>query len=341
MRASCGRAIDLGVVHVEPDGQAAGGDGLAQAIQAGIQSLAGIELGVRDEPAGIVEDGVQKGLHLAAAGALDVGAEEHVGLPDLIAVFGFELLVRRGSEQLAFGEAALFEEAIQRGGGQRRVRFGPEDRCQFAQQGGAGAMRVFAFEAFDQVGELRGNGAGLAAVLARLGSQGLEAAVAVAERPIQQRIDGNRGALGIGDVVVAGGDLLGAAGEFAAGSDSKHQRGDQPVAEQGDFFGFGIHAESPCARTIRRERACTMQMLCVDAQVGGNAGRSAVAPPVAERENAGQPNRWARSWENRKRWAAIQPMDCEHLQGAEDEIRRRGQGATLAARAAPKPAACC
>ena len=95
-------AIDLGVIHVEADGQATGGDGLAQAVQAGIQALAGIELGVRDEPAGIVESGVQEGLYLAAAGALDLGAEEHVGLPDLIAVFGFELFVRRWSEQLAF-----------------------------------------------------------------------------------------------------------------------------------------------------------------------------------------------------------------------------------------------
>ena len=89
------RAIDLGVVDVEPDGDAAGGDGLAQTIEAGVESLAGIELGMRDEAAGVVEGGVQKGLHLAAAGALDVGAEQHVGLPDLIAEFGFELLVRR------------------------------------------------------------------------------------------------------------------------------------------------------------------------------------------------------------------------------------------------------
>jgi hypothetical protein len=45
---------------------------------------------------------MQIGLDLAAAGALDVGAEEHVGLPDLVAVFGLELLVRRWSEQLLF-----------------------------------------------------------------------------------------------------------------------------------------------------------------------------------------------------------------------------------------------
>jgi len=38
-------------------------------------------------------------------------------LPDLVAVFGFELLVRLRSEQLTFRKAALFEEAVQGGGG--------------------------------------------------------------------------------------------------------------------------------------------------------------------------------------------------------------------------------
>jgi len=32
-------------------------------------------------------------------------------------VFGFELLVRLRSEQLAFGKAALFEEAVESGSG--------------------------------------------------------------------------------------------------------------------------------------------------------------------------------------------------------------------------------
>ena len=97
-------------------------------------------------------------------------------------------------------------------------------------------MRVFAFETFDEVGQLRGQGARLAAVLARFGSQGLEAAGAVAERPIQQRIDGNRSAFGIGDVVVTGGNLLGAAGEFAAGKGFEHQRRNQRRIETGRVF---------------------------------------------------------------------------------------------------------
>ena len=83
-------------------------------------------------------------------------------------------------------------------------------------------MRVFAFQAFDQVGELRGDGARLAAVLARFGGQGIEAAVAIAERPLEQRIDRNRNPLGIGNVVLTGGNLLSAAGEFTAGKGFEH-----------------------------------------------------------------------------------------------------------------------
>ena len=59
-------AVDLGVVHVEADGDAAGGDGLAQTVEEGVQALVGIELGVRDEAAGIVESGMQEDLHFAA-----------------------------------------------------------------------------------------------------------------------------------------------------------------------------------------------------------------------------------------------------------------------------------
>ena len=62
-------AVDFGVVHVEAGGNAAGGDGLAQAVEKGVQSLVGIELGVRDESAGVVECGLEKDLLLAATGA--------------------------------------------------------------------------------------------------------------------------------------------------------------------------------------------------------------------------------------------------------------------------------
>ena len=140
MRANCGRAVDLGVVHVETGGDAAGRDGLAQAVQKGVQSLVGIELGVRDEAAGVVERGLEEDLLLASAGPSDPGAEEHVGLPDLIGELGFVLFVGGGfiEQQLAFGEPAGAQETIERGSrqaglvrlvGQRPTR--AAERCRY------------------------------------------------------------------------------------------------------------------------------------------------------------------------------------------------------------------
>jgi hypothetical protein len=116
------RAIDLGVVHVQTGGQTARGNGLAQAVQKRIQALVGIELPVRNEPAGVVQRGLQEHLPLTAAGPLHPGTEHQVGLPDLIGVLSFVLLVRRGGgfvlEQLAFGESTGAQEAIEGGGRQ-------------------------------------------------------------------------------------------------------------------------------------------------------------------------------------------------------------------------------
>jgi hypothetical protein len=139
------RAIDLGIVDVEADGHAPGCDSLAEAIQGGIQSLVWIELGVRDETACVIKDGMKEDLHLAAAGALDVRAKEHVGLPDLVAVLSLELFVCRRSEELTFGQAALLEETVKGG----RRDYGvvlPRGKSKFPKQCGAGTMRVFTFE---------------------------------------------------------------------------------------------------------------------------------------------------------------------------------------------------
>jgi len=234
------RAVHLRVIDVEADGNAARGDGLAQAVERGIESLAGVKLRVGDEPAGVIERGMKEDLPAAAAGAGAPGAEQHVGLPDLVGEFGFELFARRRGQQLPFRKTTLFEKAIERGGRQRRLVLAG-GQGQFAQQRRAGAMWVFALEAFDEAGQLWCDGARLATVLARFGGEGLEAAVAVARRPVEQRIDRDGAAFRIGDVVVAGGNLLGAAREFAAGQRLQHEWRDQTIAEQGNFFGFVIH----------------------------------------------------------------------------------------------------
>ena len=106
------RAVDLGVVHVEPRGDAAGRDGLAQAVQEGVQPLVGIELGVRNEAAGVVQRGLEEDLLLAGVPSgsrpPDPRAEQHVGLPDLIGKLRFVLFMRGSfvEQQLTFGEAA-------------------------------------------------------------------------------------------------------------------------------------------------------------------------------------------------------------------------------------------
>src|SRR5256885_17155708 len=99
-------------------------------------------------------------------------------------------------------------------------------------------MRILALEAFDETGQLRSDGAGLSTVLARLGSQCFETTVAVAQRPIEQRIDGNRRSFRMRDVVGAGSDFLGAARAFTAGETFNDQRRDQPEAKRRQFFGI-------------------------------------------------------------------------------------------------------
>src|ERR1700693_347539 len=65
------RAIDLRIVNVQTNGHATAVHGVTQAIERGIESLAGIKLGMRDEAAGVIQRGMEKGLHLAATRAPD------------------------------------------------------------------------------------------------------------------------------------------------------------------------------------------------------------------------------------------------------------------------------
>src|SRR6266849_4412372 len=154
----------------------------------------------------------------------------------------FVLFVRGGfvEQQLAFGEAAGAQETIERGGRQAGlVRLA--SRRQRAQQGGTGAARVLAFEPFDQRGGFRRDGAHLPAVLPRFGDQRGESVLAIAKRPVQQRVHRQRAAAGIRDVVEAGGDLLSASCQFTAGQCFQYQRRNESVTEQSGFFGFVIH----------------------------------------------------------------------------------------------------
>ena len=71
-------------------------------------------------------------------------------------------------------------------------------------------MRVFALQPFDQRGGLRIDDTRLAAILPRLRRESFQAIAPVTQRPVQQRVNGNRASGGVRDVVGTRGDLLGA-----------------------------------------------------------------------------------------------------------------------------------
>lgn len=112
----------------------------------------------------------KKDLLLASAGSSDPGAEQHVGLPDLIGELGFVLFVGGGlvEQQLALGEAAGAQKAIERGS-RKSGLMSLIGGGQFAQQSSAGAVWVLAFEPFNESGGIGCDGAGLPAILARFG----------------------------------------------------------------------------------------------------------------------------------------------------------------------------
>jgi len=147
-------AIHLGIVNVEPDGNTASSNGLAEAVEQGIESLAGIELGMGNQPAGIIQYGIEEALKPSPFGSVDVGPEHHIGLPDLVGKLGLELLVSGGfrTKQLLLGEAASFDESIQGLRRNRRLSLG-ETIVELPQNGGSSEVRIFCFEPFDGVGQ--------------------------------------------------------------------------------------------------------------------------------------------------------------------------------------------
>ena len=77
-------------------------------------------------------------------------------------------------------------------------------------------MRVLALEPFNEGGGFRRHSAGLSAILTRFGRQRGQAVAAIAQRPIQQRVHRDLSAIGMRNVIEAGGDFLRAACEFTA-----------------------------------------------------------------------------------------------------------------------------
>ena len=69
-------------------------------------------------------------------------------------------------------------------------------------------MGVLAFQQFDQLGQLRGEGTQLPAVASGLRHQGGKTTTAIAQRPIEHGIDGEGAALGIRDLIATRSNFL-------------------------------------------------------------------------------------------------------------------------------------
>ena len=121
---------------------------------------------------------------------------------------------------------------------------------------------------------------------------------------------------------MAGGDLLGAAGEFAAGQRFQHQRRNQSVAEQGDFFGFGIHEEDLLSQKHKAEGHRRLHAKAVWGRSGGRR-RRAERGTTPVRSEKRRPAQQVESQIGKQEAVGGDPADgLEHGQGAGDEVGR-------------------
>jgi hypothetical protein len=173
----------------------------------------------------------------------------------------FEAAVGPGAlfgEELGSGGAAAGELAAQGARGDAWFRDGGgvvegED----ADDGAGRAQGLLALEGFGAVESLWGNGTTGAAVGARLGLEAVETLLLIDLFPAGESGGGEGAAGGIGDIVVAVGDLL-AQPLLAAGRVLAPDQGqDEGVAEEGDLsasiFGIG-HGQPPDKRWAQYSR---------------------------------------------------------------------------------------
>ena len=206
--------VDLALVYVDGEGPAVAQDGALEAVFQAGELLVPVELGVRDEAGVVVEEGEEEGLALLiGVGRVgEVGAVHRIPLPQVAEVSALEAAVGLGpllGEELGSGGAAESELAAQ--GARCDASFGDgvglvegED----FDDGASGTEGLLALEGFGAVEGLGGDGAGLASVASGLGLEAVEAFLLVEPFPAGEGGGADSAAGGVGDVVVASGDLL-------------------------------------------------------------------------------------------------------------------------------------
>ena len=219
------------VVDVEAVRQSAAHEGLPEHGQEGGGVLGEREGGVGDDAGGVVDEGDQIGL--AAPAAVGDGRAVHdVAHPQLAGVpVGEAAAVGGGPARVAVEEPLAGEQPVDRRGREMDVvrHALPPRLVDHGAHGEGGAGGLYGDQQF---GGLRGQPAGTAAVGARPGMQGVEAAAPVEAHPVAEGLGGDPGAVRAGDVVDASG-LVAQPGADARGAGRQvDEVGDQAVSEQ-------------------------------------------------------------------------------------------------------------
>ena len=240
--------VDLALVDVDGQGAAVAEHGPFEAILQAGELLVPVELGVGDQAGVVVEEGEEEDLALlVGVGRVgQLGAVHGVALPQVAKVGALEAAVGLGpllGQELGRRGVAQGQLAAQGAGRNRLLGDGLRGvHAQGLDDGAGRAVGLLALEGFGPVEGLGRDGAGLAPVAAGFGLEAVKAVLVVAAFPAGQGGHADGAAGGVGDLVVAGGDLL-PQPALAAGLVVAPQQGqDERVPEQRNlgapFFGI-------------------------------------------------------------------------------------------------------
>ena len=278
-------AVGGPVVAVQSLRDAAFEQGLAQDGQERLGAFGEGEGGVRDDARGIVNDGQQVGLAPpppVVGIAADLGAMHAIGHPQRARVG-----VAEAAPVAAVGtvlgrprQALLAQQAVDRGRGQGGRRGHAAAGPRLADQRAHRQLAVGLLEAHQQLADRWRQAARLAAVLAPLGVQRVEAAVFVQAQPVADGGDGDARATAAGNGVRAPGLVADQGPALGRSWRQAQDLRNHAVAEQGDLapevWGLVWHAGGSW-RAVRAAR-------CPDSR---QAGRAASGPSRVAR--AGTP----------------------------------------------------
>jgi hypothetical protein len=233
-----GRDVDLTVVDVGPLGDSPTQESdLEDPFEPG-QALFEEELAVGDESGVVVDEAEQRGSAVLARalGVGQVGADEHVALPESVGTLSLESPEGFGlTDELLAGDAPLLEDAAESPGGEGEVgwigRLAPED----LDDGVGGPGRDLLAQGDGLLDDILGNASGLASVGPQLRLEALEAPISVAGEVSPDRLIIEAGAGRVRDVMRLGGDGLEVSGDLAALEGTIEQRGDEGIAEEGNL----------------------------------------------------------------------------------------------------------